>query len=667
MTFGDILRALLRRWKLIALGTLLTGVIALVVSFLTSPMYEARATLAIAKSTVSVSFEESIRTQSEEEQSYLLRRAQDLEARRQALGALVVNATIAQKVAARLEGQLPEEKGTPRALLGAVEGSTEGDAVVILAHASDPDIVALIANTWAEEYETHINSIYATTVGVGSLASLQAEAADAWEEYSAVQDAFERFMSTTRIDEYNRLIDEKRSIIATLSQGKTAAVATLVETELEATARIMSAYINAQADSLLLAFQKERSAKEQILAGYFAAELENRLLALQKDRQLREEAFKTLVDAEIRSRTQVFEQQIDDRVQRLAAAYARRRTLSYLAMDTRALRQQVDDGSSQDSGIATGVAILLLKAQAFASMEDLPGNLELSFSSADELAGSRLVQSRELEGLIMALEGQIEELDHSIEEQSKQLLENSGYSYLDYAYGGEDALSIAIRNAYADLYSFGPLEELGRQDYSETPLLATIMAKYPELFELGEIAGLSTDVSMANPLAMAAEELSKKLLQLQGLEQIPEYTAATEPLAEAINKLDAEVNALEAELEAENAAKRELIRARDLAWQKYDTLAAKATEVDVAAAITGIEVRLAGSALPPSSPVSPKKKQNAVLGLFVGFILSIGFVLIIEHPAVKELRQKPSPRPADSSPLSRDTEDVKPPPTDRAS
>jgi uncharacterized protein involved in exopolysaccharide biosynthesis len=143
---------------------------------------------------------------------------------------------------------------------------------------------------------------------------------------------------------------------------------------------------------------------------------------------------------------------------------------------------------------------------------------------------------------------------------------------------------------------------------------------------------LSDLVAAGNPLAASAQAVSERLLQLQGLEDIPTYTAAAKPLAEAIDKLDKEINALQAQLESEQARKKELVRARDLAWEKYNTLANKVAEVDVASAITGTEVRFAKPAFVPEEPVSPKKALNALLGFFAGLVLAMGFVLLKEHP-----------------------------------
>ncbi|MGA9349027.1 MAG: Wzz/FepE/Etk N-terminal domain-containing protein [Anaerolineae bacterium] len=86
--------------------------------------------------------------------------------------------------------------------------------------------------------------------------------------------------------------------------------------------------------------------------------------------------------------------------------------------------------------------------------------------------------------------------------------------------------------------------------------------------------------------------------------------------------LQQEILQLQEQLEREQARKQELTRARDLAWETYNTLARKEAEVGVASQVTDTEVRFAVPAVEPKKPVGPKKKLNiaiaGVLGLMVG-------------------------------------------------
>jgi capsular polysaccharide biosynthesis protein len=665
MTLEEMLYALLRRWKLIAFGAVFTGLVALGVSFVVPPTYEAVSTVAIAKSTVAVNFDEKLRTLTEEELLVLFRREQDLKERRKALEGLVQNAAIAQKVIEQLGDQLPDRLRQPGELIKIVEGKLVGDSIEIRVRADNPTVAAAIANAWGREYEKHINSIYATTVQGEALPDVQREAARAWSEYLKAQEELQKFIAENNIDKINRLIEEKKAILTSLSEGQRQAVKTVVDTELEARSKIISAYVNALTDNLLLAFQKEQEEKRKLLTEFFAAEIQNRLLAFQKGRELQEKVFTALVDTEIQAKVAVLQQQIEDRTAKLANTYAQRRLLEQLLENAQAFRAQIKTDSPQATAVTNGLPILLLKIQAFASTNSLrcsalpqqedsfpkgsvdlllmracnlpetgsfPNKLEFSLSGVGELAAEPQKQIEDLDALISSLQQQIEELNTSIKEQSTALLRNAGYDFLDTEPTQDDSLSQAIAKRYQELFEFGQLQQLGQQSYSETSLIETIKAKHPELFQIGEIAKLSDLVAAGNPLAASAQAVSERLLQLQGLEDIPTYTAAAKPLAEAIDKLDKEINALQAQLESEQARKKELVRARDLAWEKYNTLANKVAEVDVASAITGTEVRFAKPAFVPEEPVSPKKALNALLGLFAGLVLAMGFVLLKEHP-----------------------------------
>ena len=127
----EMILALMRRWKLIVFGAVFTGAVALGASFLVPPAYEAVATVAMARTTVTVNFDPRLKTTSEEEALFLLRRSQDVEGRRKALATLVKNAAIAQRVLDQLKDRLPEELQEPSALLKMVEGKAEGDAIRI--------------------------------------------------------------------------------------------------------------------------------------------------------------------------------------------------------------------------------------------------------------------------------------------------------------------------------------------------------------------------------------------------------------------------------------------------------------------------------------------------------------------------------------------------------
>lgn len=585
MTLQEMLLVLMRRWKLIVLGAVFTGAVALGISFLTPPTYEAVATVAMARTTVTVNFDPRVKLTPEEEAMFLLRQRQDVEARRKALVALVQNAAIAQRVLEQLRDRLPEKLQEPGVLLKQVEGGSNGDAIQIRVKGSDPELAAELANAWATEYEKHINGVYGNTAAVG-MENVQRETERVKGEYEQTQRALEAFLAENRMNEITRQIEEKKAIVSSLLQGKKDAIEAVVNAQVQARSEIVSTYIRTQLENFIHPFKKEQ----------------------------------------------------EDRIARLAQDYALRRQLEELLESARALRSQVSAGNSKTAAVTSTLPILLMKMQAFALTTGLPEGMNLSLPTLvttlqTEQTVDRLLRSstgtpsaqdmkelvtalsqrrlpsdieinvtlqdasvdpqeqiKDLDALVAALEQQSERLTSSIAQHSQELMENRGYQFLN--------ADIALQP-----------QAQGQQAADGEALLARV-----------------------------TEEVSKQLLQLQGLEEIPNYTAAAAPITQAIVKLEDEIDAFEAQLEAEQARKKELVRARDLAWEKYNALAAKVAEVDVASSITGTEVRFAAPALAPSEPVAPKKLMNGILGGFVGLMFALGLVLISEHPAIKGLQ-----------------------------
>ena len=95
--------------------------------------------------------------------------------------------------------------------------------------------------------------------------------------------------------------------------------------------------------------------------------------------------------------------------------------------------------------------------------------------------------------------------------------------------------------------------------------------------------------------------------------------------------LQREILQLQEELEREQARKRELTQARDLAWETYQTLARKEAEVGVAVQVTDTEVRFAVPAVEPKRPVAPKKKLNIAIAGVLGLMVGVFGAFVVEY------------------------------------
>lgn len=190
---------------------------------------------------------------------------------------------------------------------------------------------------------------------------------------------------------------------------------------------------------------------------------------------------------------------------------------------------------------------------------------------------------------------------------------------------GASALSRSIADQYADLLSVGDLVVDNSELWKDSALLNQIISLYPELYQLGPISGLSEDVPVDNPLTVLSLEKAQDLLQLKGLEDLPAYTAAAEPIIRAIDKLETEIQALQAALEAEQSQERQLLQNRDLTWGAFSTTNNKVTELELARSITNSEVRLAAPAVEPVSALpGANVTLLAIIATVGGLVLGVG-------------------------------------------
>lgn len=665
------------RWLILGVAVL-AAVIAGAISLSAARVYEAKVGVVITQSRAELSLEPRFMTVSEE--------GSDARAHRATLTGLVKNAAIASEVVARLGDQLPDALRDVARLMNMVEaGNTQTGLIEITVQASSPVTAALVANTWGAEYEKHVNQLYGGAAGE-SMGVIAEQAQKAKTEYEVAQQALVDFTAKNRVDELTRLIEEKQQVIAGLQIGKQTAITSTIKEILSVRQEIVSAYVNAQAQNRLLAFEKEQEAKRALMATlidaeanarlaavekdrearsklftqYVNAQINNRLAALSKEQQAKTGIFSAYADADSRAKIAVFNRQLEAKLETLASYYTTTLKLESLLQDAKALQEQARRGGASSSA-TNSLAILLLKAEAYASSTDLPGQLQLQLGSAGELDAGAAGQIADLEALIGVLEARINDLDALIAEQSRELFDNEGYDLLTAERPEDDPLFAALRRKYAELFEVGALASAADEAWQEselaqairakyeelfglgpmaeascvispsTPIFVAIQARYPDLFALGDLAELAQEASVENPLATASVQMTEELLRLKDLEMLPSYAAGAATLNQAINALEEEVRGLRAQLEAEQATEQELVRARDLALETYDTVARKAAEVDVSSAVMGTVVRFASPAVEPRQPVPAKMLQKVLLAGAAGFVLAAGTAFLISY------------------------------------
>jgi capsular polysaccharide biosynthesis protein len=632
-----VLVAWWREIALIAIGAAVVAAVAiLLLRLVTPPTYASSATVAIARTQSSITFDERFTTLSQDQLQALS--SVDAAARRGALLGLVSNGAVAQAVIAQLSNILTDEneqspaywlaEGQVKAeLVGSTGSQANSDLIRITISADSPAKAAALANAWAQNYVEQVNRIYGQ-IPSELVASVTSELGKAQAEYDSAQTELEAFVAQNEVDKLNRLIVEKQDIIASLQAGKQTAITTIVDEELQARRQIISAYIAAQASNRLLTFTKEQEAKQRLVSALIDADTEGRLHALASEQSAKTQLFDAYANTETQSKLAVVNQQTQSRIDQLATYYGTRAKLTQLLDNAKVLRDQAAQ-AGDTSTTTNGLALLLLKAQVYASSVGLPGNLQITLGSIADISTDAQAQVADVDALIQVLEQRLSALDAAIAAQSQALLTNADYQFLDptglgAVAGAGSPLATTILAQYDELFTLGPLAQASATISTTTPLFAAIREQYPDLFRVGELAGLTDLVAMDNPLTVLGTERAKELLQLQGLEDLPAYTAAAEPLTQAIDQLESDIQALQARQEAESSRRQQLAQRRDLAWSTLTTLKNKNAELNLSAVTVNSEVRLAAPAVEPIRPVAGQglMTTTALAGI-VGLMLAV--------------------------------------------
>lgn len=634
-------------WREIVLLTFgLAFLAAAAVLFLrevTPPTYESSAIIAIARTQSSITFDERFTTFTPD-QLQALRSSSESSARRSALVGLVYNGAVAQAVIEQLGQMLEDDELSPAywlaadgpmkaELAGDSDNRNNSDLIRIMVRSDSPQKAAAIANVWAENYVQQVNRIYGQ-IPDELVASVVSELTKAQSDYDSAQRELEAFIAQNEVDKLSREIEEKTSIIASLQTGKQTAIETIVDEELQARREIISAYIAAQTNNRLLTFSKEQEAKQEMLSMLIDADTRGRLNALEQEQAANLLYFDAFVNAEVQSKLAVINEQSKFRIERLAYYYNAQAKLERLLRDAEILRAQAVQAGDASTD-SNSLALLLLKAQVFAASSALPGNLTLNLGSVSDISANSQEQLTDIDALIQVLQNRLTGLELAIATQSQKLLSNEDYQFIGESglgmVGGDDSpLAATILAQYEDLFSVGPLTQASTAISTTTPLFATLRQEYPDLFRIGDLAALTDSVADENPLAVLSAERAKELLQLQGLEDLPAYTAAAEPLTQAIDQLESEIQALQARQEAEDSRRQQLAQRRDLAWSTLTTLKNKNAELNLSAVTVNNEVRLASPAIEPIHPVvSVRLLTTVAIAGAAGLVLSVLLALFV--------------------------------------
>ncbi|MFC1870800.1 GumC family protein [Chloroflexota bacterium] len=168
---------LLKHWKIMVSITFIAVITTGLVSFLSSPTYEAKSTIILP----------------EEDQKMLI--------------TLVKSPHVATQVIERLGNKLEPKEQRLANMLDNVQVRERGNFVDIATKSNDPQKAAAIANVWAESYQNYVSSYYNRVFE--SSEELQAQANAIRKDYEEKQKAWEEFISDNGSNEINRQIADK--------------------------------------------------------------------------------------------------------------------------------------------------------------------------------------------------------------------------------------------------------------------------------------------------------------------------------------------------------------------------------------------------------------------------------------------------------------------------
>ncbi|MFW5940866.1 MAG: GumC family protein [Chloroflexota bacterium] len=191
-------------WRLIVAAVVIAGASAFIITSMRDHVYEARATVAILRSRTEVELDPRIRT---------LQEGANTTAREEGLVALAQSNQVARQVLDEVGEQLDPEARELMTIRDMVEANITGDLINITVRHADPDVAAEIANSWAQTYEEHVNSVYANSAAP-SESNIVAQVEAARQDYEAAQEELEAFISEDRVMTLEREIAVREALLA---------------------------------------------------------------------------------------------------------------------------------------------------------------------------------------------------------------------------------------------------------------------------------------------------------------------------------------------------------------------------------------------------------------------------------------------------------------------
>jgi polysaccharide biosynthesis transport protein len=188
-----------RQWRVLLVCAVLGVGVAFLYGTMQPRLYLAQAQVAVVRTGTIVSFDNKIRTVSDTDPNST---ALEQVSRRASLLVIGKSQHLASAVIAKIGTHLPDTVREPELLAARVQVANNGDLFSFRVMAETPELAALIANTWSQEYETRVNRLYSERPE--SLEIIKGQAAQAKADYDTQQTALVKFLGDNPIESLKR-------------------------------------------------------------------------------------------------------------------------------------------------------------------------------------------------------------------------------------------------------------------------------------------------------------------------------------------------------------------------------------------------------------------------------------------------------------------------------
>ncbi|MFP4394981.1 MAG: GumC family protein [Anaerolineales bacterium] len=338
--------------------------------------------------------------------------------------------------------------------------------------------------------------------------------------------------------------------------------------------------------------QRQVAEQEELLAKLRAGRQDSVVEIVTRQAEVQKRLFDVSVGSEINFNLLTFEKRLGEMLDEYRNAYERKQRFETLLYEAGVIREQLVSGDDI-SARTMGLSIYTFKQKVLAAGGLPVESLELQATSLEEVLTvglSREEQLADLENLIAMMEADVAVQEAIIEQYETALAQNQSYEFLQ-----------TLTPDYLDMTDSESEKALGRT------------ADWKGLLTYSDI--LET------------------------------------PFTQEIDQLEQEVRLLRAEVVRLQDLKEERQKERSLAWQTYSNLLSKKQEIDVAQATGSTEVRFASTAVPPRSPVGPRKMMNTAVGLAIGLMMGVFGAFLFDYIGMASdprrwLRRQDSATPA---------------------